>query len=590
MIECGSGVAAQSALDADGGRRMVGKNLRIDVKLVVLSAVLMGLLTVMVSCWSANTHQQQMKQELVEQARGFSQQMDAVWTFVDANQDRINYTSGGEFEFKGLHCSIAAKAVARLFSMNSDYEVVFTRTDPRNKADAPDAWEVAALETFEADGGIAEYYQLTEYGGDLSLRYCVPLRVERGCLQCHGGPAGEIDITGYPKEGWVEGDLAGATSIVIPAEKYVSSYNQALVRDLFFYLLLVMAALIAVFLTVRHLATKPLRDIANSLVKVGHGGLTVKLSDSQSSKEVNAVVSSFNDMTDELNELYNNLERKVADRTEELHLLNAEVLKQKEDIRKANARLEKESAYKSDFMAVMSHELKTPLTASITYLEALQSPHSSLSAEDRGIAMRSEANNRELLIMINNILEVSRSQDVKEEMRWETIDLFDVAEYVVAEIEPLARRKNNAIVRKNDPATPLICSDWEKLRHIMLNLLSNAIKFSHEGCDIVLSVDPLVETGSEGVAATGAVITVTDFGTGISPDKIDEIFGRFARANANTQAQRTGNGLGLFIVKEYAELLGGSVSVTSEVSRGSIFTVTIPAHKGRETDEDDPAC
>lgn len=569
---------------------MVGKNLRIDVKLVVLSAVLMGLLTVMVSCWSANTHQQQMKQELVEQARGFSQQMDAVWTFVDANQDRINYTSGGEFEFKGLHCSIAAKAVARLFSMNSDYEVVFTRTDPRNKADAPDAWEVAALETFEADGGIAEYYQLTEYGGDLSLRYCVPLRVERGCLQCHGGPAGEIDITGYPKEGWVEGDLAGATSIVIPAEKYVSSYNQALVRDLFFYLLLVMAALIAVFLTVRHLATKPLRDIANSLVKVGHGGLTVKLSDSQSSKEVNAVVSSFNDMTDELNELYNNLERKVADRTEELHLLNAEVLKQKEDIRKANARLEKESAYKSDFMAVMSHELKTPLTASITYLEALQSPHSSLSAEDRGIAMRSEANNRELLIMINNILEVSRSQDVKEEMRWETIDLFDVAEYVVAEIEPLARRKNNAIVRKNDPATPLICSDWEKLRHIMLNLLSNAIKFSHEGCDIVLSVDPLVETGSEGVAATGAVITVTDFGTGISPDKIDEIFGRFARANANTQAQRTGNGLGLFIVKEYAELLGGSVSVTSEVSRGSIFTVTIPAHKGRETDEDDPAC
>lgn len=569
---------------------MVGKNLRIDVKLVVLSAVLMGLLTVMVSCWSANTHQQQMKQELVEQARGFSQQMDAVWTFVDANQDRINYTSGGEFEFKGLHCSIAAKAVARLFSMNSDYEVVFTRTDPRNKADAPDAWEVAALETFEADGGIAEYYQLTEYGGDLSLRYCVPLRVERGCLQCHGGPAGEIDITGYPKEGWVEGDLAGATSIVIPAEKYVSSYNQALVRDLFFYLLLVMAALIAVFLTVRHLATKPLRDIANSLVKVGHGGLTVKLSDSQSSKEVNAVVSSFNDMTDELNELYNNLERKVADRTEELHLLNAEVLKQKEDIRKANARLEKESAYKSDFMAVMSHELKTPLTASITYLEALQSPHSSLSAEDRGIAMRSEANNRELLIMINNILEVSRSQDVKEEMHWETIDLFDVAEYVVAEIEPLARRKNNAIVRKNDPTTPLICSDWEKLRHIMLNLLSNAIKFSHEGCDIVLSVDPLVETGSEGVAATGAVITVTDFGTGISPDKIDEIFGRFARANANTQAQRTGNGLGLFIVKEYAELLGGSVSVTSEVSRGSIFTVTIPAHKGRETDEDDPAC
>lgn len=171
MVECGTGVEVRNVPDVDGGgRRMVGKNLRIDVKLVVLSAVLMGLLTVMVCSWSANTHQQQMKQELVEQARGFSQQMDAVWTFVDANQDRINYTSEGAFEFKGLHCSIAAKAVARLFSMNSDYEVVFTRTDPRNEADAPDAWELKALETFEADRGIAEYYQLTEYEGNLSLR------------------------------------------------------------------------------------------------------------------------------------------------------------------------------------------------------------------------------------------------------------------------------------------------------------------------------------------------------------------------------------------------------------------------------------
>lgn len=574
--------------DANGGRRMVGKSLRIDVKLVVLSAVLMGLLTVMVCSWSANTHQRQMKQELVEQARGFSQQMDAVWTFVDANQDRINYTSEGAFEFKGLHCSIAAKAVARLFSMNSDYEVVFTRTDPRNEADAPDAWELGALETFESDRGIAEYYQLTEYDGNLSLRYSVPLRVERGCLQCHGGPAGEIDITGYPKEGWIEGDLAGATSITIPAEKYISSYNHALMRDLVFYLILVTAALMVVFLAVRHLATKPLRAIASSLVKVGHGGLTVKLSDSQSSKEVNAVVSSFNDMTDELNELYNNLERKVADRTEELRLLNVEVLKQKEDIRKANARLEKESAYKSDFMAVMSHELKTPLTASITYLEALQSPHSSLSVEDRAIAMRSEANNRELLIMINNILEVSRSRDVKERMRWEMIDLFDVAEYVVSEIEPLARRKSNAIVRKYDPTTPLICSDWDKLRHIMLNLLSNAIKFSHEGSDIVLSLDPLVAADADDgeSAAVGAVITVTDFGIGIAADKVDDIFGRFAQADSSAQAQRTGNGLGLFIVKEYAELLGGRVSVVSEVSAGSTFIVTVPAHQERRADED----
>ena len=569
---------------------MVGKNLRMDVKLVVLSAVLMGVLTVAVCFWSANTHEQQMRQELVEQARGFSLQMDAVWTFVDANQDRINYTSEGEFEFKDLHCSIAAKAVARLFSISSDYEVRFTRTDPRNDNDTPDAWEAKALDTFEARQDVAEYYQMTDYDGRLSLRYSVPLLVEKGCLECHGEPAGELDITGYPKEGWKVGDIAGATSIVIPADEYINSYNRALVRDLLFYLLIVLVALVVVFMAMRHLATKPLRSIADSLAAVGRGGLTVKLGASQSSKEVNAVVSSFNDMTDELNELYNNLESRVADRTEKLRLLNAEVLKQKEDIQKANARLKEETAYKSEFLAVMSHELKTPLTATITYLEALQSSRSSLTEEERGIVMRCEANSRELLIMISNILEVSRSQNVKEHMHWETIDLFDVAEYVATEIEPLARRKNIAIVREYDPATPLICADWEKLRHIMLNLLGNAIKYSDGEGRVVLSIGAKPEAAEEEAGSPQAVITVTDFGIGIVPEKIDDIFGRFSRAGAASQASRDGNGLGLFIVKEYAELHGGSVAVESKVSEGSVFTVTIPANSDkRGAYEDDPA-
>ena len=79
---------------------MGGKELRIDVKLVVLSAVLITLIIAVVGLWSAKTHEQQLRQELVEQARGFAQQMDAVWTFVDANQNRINYTSDGTAQLR----------------------------------------------------------------------------------------------------------------------------------------------------------------------------------------------------------------------------------------------------------------------------------------------------------------------------------------------------------------------------------------------------------------------------------------------------------------------------------------------------------
>lgn len=188
---------------------MGGKELRIDVKLVVLSAVLITLIIAVVGLWSAKTHEQQLRQELVEQARGFAQQMDAVWTFVDANQNRINYTSDGIYEFKGLHCSVAAKAVAQLFNRSTDYVVKFTRTDPRNPGDAPDEWEQGALASFEEDPAIGEYYQLVENDEAMSLRYCTPLTVEEGCLSCHGAPKGEIDITGYAKEGWSMGRYRG---------------------------------------------------------------------------------------------------------------------------------------------------------------------------------------------------------------------------------------------------------------------------------------------------------------------------------------------------------------------------------------------
>lgn len=211
---------------------MGGKELRIDVKLVVLSAVLITLIIAVVGLWSAKTHEQQLRQELVEQARGFAQQMDAVWTFVDANQNRINYTSDGIYEFKGLHCSVAAKAVAQLFNRSTDYVVKFTRTDPRNPGDAPDEWEQGALASFEEDPAIGEYYQLVENDEAMSLRYCTPLTVEEGCLSCHGAPKGEIDITGYAKEGWSMGDIAGALSISHPAERYIEILQRRNLREI----------------------------------------------------------------------------------------------------------------------------------------------------------------------------------------------------------------------------------------------------------------------------------------------------------------------------------------------------------------------
>lgn len=548
---------------------MNGKELRIDVKLVVLSAVLITLIIAVVGFWSANTHNQQLRQELVEQARGFSKQMDAVWTFVDANQNRINSSADGTYEFKGLHCSVAAKSVAQLFSRNSDYRIRFTRIAPRNAADEPDAWEQAALEAFQEDPTIGEYYQLVDHNDTLDLRYCTPLTIEEGCLSCHGKPAGELDITGYAKEGWSEGDLAGALSITIPAEEYVDSYNAALRRDLVYYTLAMCAALAILFFAVRHLVTKPLHSVVESLEEVGRGRIDMKLNNSQSTKEMTTMICAFNTMTDELDELYGNLEQQVADRTEKLQHLSEQAIAQREEIKKVNERLRQESAYKSDFLAAMSHELKTPLTATISYLEALQSDQFTLADDEKRLASHAEASSKELLLIINNILETSRSQDVKERMNWEVVDLFDLTEYLLHEISPQAQRKGIALVRQADPSCPLVYSDWGKLRHILLNLLSNAIKFSNENGTVSLTAR---------LAADGQhiLIDVVDEGIGIAPEDLDGIFDRFAQAKHTANANPDGSGLGLYIVKEYAALLGGGVTVTSQVGHGSTFTLSLP--------------
>lgn len=117
----------------------------------------------------------------------------------------------------------------------------------------------------------------------------------------------------------------------------------------------------------------------------------MKLNNSQSTKEMSTMINAFNTMTDELDDLYGNLEQQVADRTERLQKLSEQAIAQREEIKKVNERLQQESAYKSDFLATMSHELKTPLTATISYLEALQSKQFNLSDEEKQLASSAEA-------------------------------------------------------------------------------------------------------------------------------------------------------------------------------------------------------
>ena len=220
---------------------------------------------------------------------------------------------------------------------------------------------------------------------------------------------------------------------------------------------------------------------------------------------------------------------------------------------------------KSDFLAVMSHELRTPLNAVVGYADLLDSGvGGTLADKQRGYVGRIRESAGVLLSLIEEILNLARIEAGRVDVLVEEMDARKMVADALALIEPMARRKSlDLVTALPDEAAPLR-SDEGKLRQILLNLLSNAVKFTDEG---------RIETRLE-VTDQGALFHVRDTGPGIPADKREEVFLPFARL-ANKRDRR-GTGLGLAVVRRYAELLGGDVNVQDADGGGSLFVLRVP--------------
>ena len=237
------------------------------------------------------------------------------------------------------------------------------------------------------------------------------------------------------------------------------------------------------------------------------------------------------------------------------------------DLEAARAEAEEANDAKSRFLASMSHELRTPLNAIIGYSEMLIE-----DAEDTGDTaavpdlQRIQGSGRHLLALINDILDLSKIEAGKMEVFIEPVDIAGMIEDVRATVAPLLATNNNSMVVTVDPGIGQMDTDRTKLRQNLFNLLSNASKFTKDG-----SVDLSATT-------EGAMIRfdVRDDGIGMTEDQLTRLFQPFAQADSSTSSKYGGTGLGLSIVKSYCEMLGGSVSATSEPCRGSTFTIRLP--------------
>jgi signal transduction histidine kinase len=435
---------------------------------------------------------------------------------------------------------------------------------PRDEEAAPEAVQDYG-DRFLSDGQGGQLYE-----------YYEPIRAQSSCLAvCHAPPLGGsgIDATGTgvslagpaaspltrPLQ---KGDVMAVARVTIPIEKKTQrklNENWALLWT--FAIGTVFLGMITTYAIIRYVIVKPLRHLRDVSDAVAHGNTALR-ADIRTGDDFEQLATAFNRML-----------RTLMSIQEELRQANVNLDGKVDELAQVNMRLYEMNQLKSEFLATMSHELRTPLNSILGFSEVLAGIES-MDERQKRYVQNIQKSGKTLLEMINDILDLAKIEAGKMEIR---LTEFRVQQIVAAQadmVRPLAERKNIDLELNLDPDLPPMRQDQARVQQILGNLLSNAIKFTPEGGRVAIT--------AAREADEFLVLQVIDTGVGIAEEDQQVIFEKFRQGTMSVPTgdimarEYSGSGLGLSIVKELCKLLGGEVSVASELGKGSTFTVRLP--------------
>jgi signal transduction histidine kinase len=381
------------------------------------------------------------------------------------------------------------------------------------------------------------------------FHYYGVVRANKKCIDCHSGlrtKLAENDVT-----------VVKIRMPTLAIEDGIHRNRAILMATALATALLIMGGS---YVIVRYVIVKPVKHLKEVSDAISAGQLNVR-SEIQTGDEF-----------EDLSHAFNRMLRSLVSMQDQWRKVNADLDRKVDELAQANMALYESNRLKSDFLATMSHELRTPLNSILGFSEVLMSGDQLSEKQQRWLG-NINSSGEKLLNLINDILDIAKIEAGKMQVRLEDFSVHDICEGVVNMFRPLAEKKNIDLHSQIDTAIPVVRQDVTKFQQILQNLLSNAIKFTPEGGRVVLKAEaepPFV------------VLTVNDSGVGIAPEEQELVFEKFRQSGNPLTREHAGTGLGLSIVRELTKLLGGDVSLQSELGRGSTFTVRLPLHLSEE--------